>query len=83
MSDKYILYPKTVVQLSEEIKTLCDNYWDKKVEEDEVKRLILHWAKNTSFLFYEGDFVEENLNKSIKKIIGKKRVELLFTLLAK
>lgn len=81
MLDKYILYPKTVVQITDEIKLLFSDYWDRKISKEDVKDILQHWAKNTPFLFYSADFTEENLNKSVRKIIGKKRVDLLFNIL--
>ena len=81
MIEKYILHPKSVVQLADEIKRICNDYWDRKINGDEVKEFLMIWANHTPFLFYEGKLSKENLNKSIRKIIGKKRVALIFTLL--
>lgn len=81
--NNYILYPKSVVQLADEIKKICNNYWENNISADEVKKYIEVWAKDTEFLFYNNEIKEENLNKSIKKIVGKKRINLIFTLLKK
>lgn len=68
----YIKHPKTVVQLAAEIKKACDAYWTTKdLSEIELKELIYTWAGT-------GKLIQGNdINRSIKKIIGKSRVELV------
>lgn len=69
--EKYIKIPKTVVQLADELKRSCDAYWDRELEEKYLKELIFSWSKNSKLL--QGD----DINRSIKKIIGQKRVGLI------
>lgn len=69
--EKYIKIPKTVVQLADELKRSCDAYWDRELEEKYLEELIFSWSKNSKLL--QGD----DINRSIKKIIGQKRVGLI------
>lgn len=68
----YIKHPKTVVQLAEELKKACDEYWTRRtLTEIELKELIYIWADSGKLL--QGN----DINSSVKKIIGKKRIELV------
>lgn len=65
--------PKTVKGLASEITRVCDEYWSRQMEESVAKQYIIYWSK------YEGKklFKGEELNSTITKIIGKKRVDLV------
>ncbi|RBP59313.1 uncharacterized protein (TIGR04540 family) [Alkalibaculum bacchi] len=65
--------PKTVKDMAEQIKYLCDGYWSRKITEKEARELIHYWEN------HEGDklFKATEFNPTIKKIIGKRRVKLI------
>lgn len=66
-------HPPTVTCLASEAKKVCDAYWKKEISESELKDLVLHWATYEKCkLFKNKDF-----NPTVKKILGKKRIELL------
>lgn len=73
--DKYIKIPKTVVQLAEELKKSCDAYWNRELDEKGLKELLTGWSKNSMLL------QDNDINRSIKKIVGQKRIELIKCLL--
>ncbi len=75
MDKEFISYPRTVVQLGEEIKRAVDLYWDRGIEEDQLKDLIKTWA-GTGLLLEGAD-----LNKTVNKLIGKKRKRVILMML--
>lgn len=71
----FIRLPKTVVQLADEIKRAVDLYWNRELPEIELKELCWAWASSGMLL------KAEVLNTSVRKIIGKKRTEIVLRLL--
>jgi len=65
--------PRTIKSLAEEIIKVCDAYWSRNISEEVGREYILYWSKS------EGNklFKSSELNSTIKKVIGKKRVELI------
>ena len=70
---EFLLHPRTVVQMAEEVKKACDSYWARQISEEELKRLVHQWARNEGDKLLRGD----DYNPSVKKIIGKKRLQLV------
>lgn len=79
MSNNYMHYPTTVKILAGEIKTICDDYNKRKIDNAEIKETILWYAQTQSDKF----FCDGEINPTISKIIGQKRVRLINVLLAK
>ena len=77
MGNKYLAYPATVKALAEEIKIVCNDYYERKINNDKVRDVINWYAANQTDKF----FVDGKLNPTVTKIIGKKRVQLITTLL--
>lgn len=71
--DKFIKHPKTIKGLAEELKKLIDFYWGKEVSEEELTELLQYWSENEA----EKLFIDNDLNPTIKKVIGKKRSNLI------
>jgi len=65
--------PKTVKDLASEIIKVCDGYWSRTLNENEAKDLINYWSKNEAIKLFKG----KELNSTVTKIIGKRRVELI------
>lgn len=65
--------PKTVKDLAKEIISVCDGYWSRQIDADEAKEVILYWSKFQAKKLFKGT----DFNPTIKKIIGKQRIELL------
>lgn len=79
MGNNYMHYPTTVKMLAGEIKTICDDYNKRKIDNTEIEEIILWYAETqANKLFCEG-----KINPTISKIIGQKRINLLNVLLAK
>ena len=65
--------PKTVKDLAGEIIKVCDGYWSRNINENEAKDLINYWSKDEAIKLFKG----KELNSTVTKIIGKRRVELI------
>lgn len=77
MGFRYMQYPTKVKELAVEIITACNDYKARKIDNDELKEVILYYAsKYPDKLFNGPDF-----NPTIKKMIGKQRIELLNNIL--
>lgn len=71
----FIKLPKTVVQLADEIKRAVDMYWNRELAEIELKELCWDWASSGMLL------KANELNTSVRKIVGKKRTNIVLRLL--
>lgn len=70
---EFLLYPTTVKMLAAEINAVCDAYISRKINADDLKKHIIHYASNyPKMLFYAQD-----LNPTILNRIGKKRALLV------
>ena len=65
--------PRTVKTLASEIIKVCDSYWSRQISESDAKELITYWSKNEAIKLFKG----KDLNSTITKIIGKRRIELI------
>ena len=77
MELKYLKYPSTVKLLAEEIKKVCNDYYERLIGNKEIEEVIVWYASMFPEKLFEGD----ELNPTITKIIGKKRVRLINGLL--
>lgn len=77
MGNDYMQYPNTVKGLAEELKAACDDYFAKKINNDRIQEIIAWYASSQADKLFVGD----QLNSTITKIIGKRRVRLLNDLL--
>lgn len=65
--------PRTIKALADEIIKVCDGYWGRELTEETAKEFIAYWSANEGKKLFKG----KELNSTITKIIGKKRVELI------
>lgn len=65
--------PKTIKALADEIIRVCDGYWARQIPEGNAKEYIIYWSKHEGKKLFKGP----DLNSTITKIIGKRRVELI------
>lgn len=77
LGNDYMQYPNTVKGLAREIISLFDDYNAKKINNDCIHEVIGWYACSQSDKLFVGD----QLNPTIVKIIGKRRVRLLNDLL--
>ena len=77
MGNDYMEYPSTVKALAAELVNACNDYNARKISNDRIKEII-HWYAET-----QGDklFAADQINPTISKIIGKKRLRLINDLL--
>jgi len=74
---EFLKYPTTVVAMAAEIIRVANDYNARKIGNDEIREVLLWYAtKHPDILFQGADY-----NRSIKKIIGIRRVRLLDALL--
>lgn len=66
---EFILYPSTIKMLASEIIQACDAYKSRKVDNDELRKIIMHYANNYPEMLFDGD----RLNPTVLNRIGKKR----------
>lgn len=73
----YIAYPITIVGLADQLKKVIDDYRARELTNSEVKEIILFYAENNNKkLFDRSDY-----NITIKRRLGKKRLDIVKTLL--
>lgn len=73
----YIQYPPTRKALGNEIKRVLDDYFARKIDNEQVKECVLCWANSSPDKLFNAN----NINNSIKLIIGIKRLNVLNKLL--
>lgn len=73
----YIQYPPTIKKLAYEIKRVLDDYFARRIDNAQVKECILFWASSSP----EKLFNANDINNTIKLIIGVKRLSVLNKLL--
>lgn len=71
--EQIIRNPKSIKELAFEINRVCDAYWGREMTEKEAREYITYWKTNESKKLLKGTQV----NPTVKKIIGKKREELI------
>ena len=77
MKNDYMEYPLTVKALAGEITKACNDYMARRIDNNQLRELIFWYAiKQPDKLF-----AAENLNPTVSKIIGKRRVKLINSLL--
>lgn len=77
MVNDYLQYPATVKALANEIKTACNDYNARKIDNAQIKEIIMWYATVQPDKLFAAD----KINPTISKIIGKKRVRLISDLL--
>lgn len=66
-------YPTKIKEVAEEIIKACNAYKARKLKNEELREVIFFYAKN----YPEKMFNADDINPTIKKVIGKQRVTLL------
>lgn len=74
---EYVKYPTTVKQIANELIRVCNEYKMRKIGNEELKEIVLYYSTK----FPEKLFSGSEINPTIKKIVGKKREEIINKLL--
>jgi uncharacterized protein (TIGR04540 family) len=74
----FLQYPPTVKYMAQEINRITNDYYARKISNEQLRDCILFWATNSPELLFQG----EDFKPTIKIISGQRRVELLNKLLA-
>ncbi len=77
MGNEYLQYPATVKALAEELKTACNDYNARRIDNTRIKEIVMWYATAQA----DKLFAANQINPTISKIIGKKRVKLISDLL--
>ena len=70
MVEQYIKYSPTVKILIQELKRATDDYFSRKISEDELKYIIWLWADNVGDKMFNGP---SEFNPTLKQRVGEKR----------
>lgn len=73
MGNDYMRFPSTQKELASEIKKACDNYFARKISNDDFTELLTWYASKFPQRLFFGDM----LNPTITKVLGKKRCEII------
>ena len=77
MGNEYQQYPSSVKDLAKEIKRACDDYNARRITNDQIREIIFWYATHQA----DRLFAAENLNPTVRLIIGKRREKLVNDLL--
>lgn len=69
----YTAYPKTIVNFSEELKNMIDDYSKKRITNDDFEELIKFYVENDSDKLFTGD----EINITVQRFLGIKRINVL------
>ena len=75
---EFLLYPTTIKMLAAEIIHVCDAYISRRIGDEELRIIIMHYANN----YPEMPFNVQELNPTVLNRIGKKRTILVEKLLS-
>lgn len=73
MSEKYMLFPMSVVDLAAEINKAVDDYRARRISNTELQDVVLAWAQNVPDKLFDGD----DYRLSIKKLVGVRRMKVV------
>ena len=73
MKKIYIKHPKTVTGLGNEVKKICDDYYNQEIELKEITSLLVFYKNNES----EKLLKDNDINPTVQLIAGKKRISLV------
>lgn len=79
MDNDYLQYPPTIKSLAAEIKKACNDYYARRITNDQIKDIILWYANYAPDKLFSTE--PGQLNPTIIITIGKKRVRLILDLL--
>lgn len=77
MGNDYMKYPATVKGLADELKRACDDYSSRQINNDRIMAIVSWYADNSPDKLFAGS----EINPTISKIVGKKRLRLISDLL--
>ena len=77
MSNSYRQYPRSVKELADQIKIITNDYTSRAINNNELREAIQWFAVKYPDKLFNGD----DYNPTVKKIIGKRRINLLNTIL--
>ena len=77
MEYEFLKYPSSIRALAEEMNRITKDYDARKIGNNELKEILLWYATKCRDKVFQG----EDYNPTLKKIIGKRRIKLLDTLL--
>lgn len=73
----YIAYPSTIVGMANELIKIIDDYKARRISNVELKEIIMFYAETNPKKLFNGS----EYNITIKRKIGKSRLDIIDTLL--
>ena len=73
MADKYVMYPISVVELSNELKRAVSDYTARYISTSELEEILLFWAHNSPDKLFDGN----DYKLTVKKVVGKRRMSIV------
>lgn len=73
MTKKYVEFPKTILSLANELKKICDDYFNKTLSLKELEELLVFYKDNNTNKLLK----DNRLNPTVKLKVGKTRAELI------
>ena len=77
MGNDYMAYPPTVKALATELVTACNDYNARRISNDRIREVVRWYADTQADKLFAAD----QINPTVSKIIGKKRLRLVNDLL--
>ena len=81
MAVQYMKIPTSSKKLSDDVIRIVDMYQSSQVSEDDMIEVITTWKENVPELLFAPDG-EGKINRTLLKVIGKKREKVILTFLA-
>ena len=69
----YIAYPVTILDFANELKKAIDDYRARKINNKEIQEIIRFYARSQPDKLFDG----AELNITVQRICGKKRIEVI------
>lgn len=73
MEYEFVKFPTSVRSLSEELVRCTNDYYSRKIGNDEISEIIKWYASKCADLLFRG----QDYSPTLKKIIGQRRLRLL------
>lgn len=73
----YIAYPEGIIVFANELKTILDDYQERKLSNEEIEEIILFYIENDSDKLFTGD----EINITVKRTLAKRKTGVLENIL--
>ena len=78
MVDRYMMYPMSVVEFSNELRKAVSDYKARLLSAAELEEIVLFWARNSPDKFFDGN----DYKVTVKRVVGSRRMTVVDKILA-